>query len=190
MKKIMTAAAIATLFSSPLVQANDYIIDTEGAHAFVQFKINHMGYSWMLGRFNEFEGTFSYDEANPQNASVQVTIQTSSIDSNHQERDDHLRSDDFLDTETYPQATFISTGFKPDSNGGGLLKGDFTLRGVSREIEFQVSQVGSGEDPWGQARRGFEGSYKFHLADYGIDYDLGPASEEVEIYLSIEGVQQ
>lgn len=190
MKKVMTAAALVALLSSPLAHANDYIIDTEGAHAFVQFKINHMGYSWMLGRFNEFEGAFSYDEANPENSSVQVTIETASIDSNHQERDDHLRSNDFLDTQSYPQSTFISTGFEPDGNGGGSLKGNFTLRGVTREIEFEVNQVGAGEDPWGQTRRGFEGSYTFSLADYGIDYNLGPASEEVEIYLSIEGVQQ
>lgn len=190
MKKSIIAVALSTLMLSPLAQANDYVIDTEGAHAFIQFKINHLGYSWLLGRFNDFEGTFSYDESNPSAASVNVVIDTASIDSNHAERDQHLRSDDFLDVENYPQSTFVSTGFEPDGNGGGVLQGEFTLRGVTREIEFEVSQVGAGEDPWGMNRRGFEGSYTFALADYGIDYDLGPEAEEIEIYLSIEGIQQ
>lgn len=191
MKKTLLASVLGAILVTPLAsQANDYVIDTEGAHAFIQFKINHLGYSWLLGRFNEFEGSFSYDEANPENASVNVVIETESIDSNHGERDQHLRSDDFLDVENYPQASFVSTGFEPDSNGGGLLQGEFTLRGVTREIEFEVNQVGAGEDPWGMTRRGFEGSYTFKLADYGITYDLGPEAEEIEIYLSIEGIQQ
>lgn len=190
MKKTLLAVTLSTLLAVPAVQANDYVIDTEGAHAFIQFKINHLGYSWLLGRFNTFEGTFSYDENNPQSASVNVIIDTSSIDSNHAERDRHLRSDDFLNVSRYPQSTFVSTGFEPDGQDGGILRGEFTLHGVTRDIEFPVTHVGAGEDPWGGQRRGFEGSYTFRLADYGIDYDLGPEAEEVEIYLSIEGVQQ
>lgn len=191
MKKTLLASALATLLVAPLTsQANEYVIDTEGAHAFVQFKISHLGYSYLLGRFNEFEGSFSYDEDHPENASVNVVIETASIDSNHGERDQHLRSDDFLDVENYPQASFTSTGFEPDGNGGGTLHGDFTLRGVTHGIHFDVNQVGAGEDPWGMTRRGFEGTYTFKLADYGIDYDLGPEAEEIEIYLSIEGIQQ
>lgn len=191
MKKTLLASVLGAMLVTPLVShANEYAIDTEGAHAFIQFKINHMGYSWLLGRFNEFEGNFSYDENNPENASVNVVIDTASIDSNHQDRDQHLRSDDFLSVEDYPQARFVSTGFEPDNDGGGLLQGEFTLRGVTQNIEFEISQVGAGKDPEGMLRRGFEGSYTFKLADYGIDYNLGPQSEEVEIYLSIEGIQQ
>lgn len=190
MKKTLLATAIGSLFLSPFAQANDYTIDTEGTHAFIQFKINHMGFSWLLGQFTDFDGSFSYSEDNPGAASVNIVIDTASIDSNHTERDEHLRSADFLDVENYPQSTFVSTGFTPDGEGGGLLQGEFTLRGVSRDIEFNVTQVGAGEDPWGITRRGFEGTYTFRLADYGIDYDLGPESEEVEIYMSIEGVQQ
>lgn len=190
MKKTLLAAALGCILVAPLAQANDYVVDTEGAHAFIQFKINHMGYSWLLGRFNDFEGSFSYDENDPAAAKVNVVIDTASVDSNHEERDMHLRSDDFLDVENYPQSIFVSTGFQPDGNGGGLLQGEFTLRGVTQDIEFHITQVGSGDDPWGVTRRGFEGTYTFKLADYGIDYELGPDSEEVEIYLSIEGMQQ
>ena len=190
MKKTILTAALAGFIASPLAHANDYVIDTEGTHAFIQFKINHMGYSWLLGRFNDFEGSFNYDEEDPSSAFVNVVIDTASIDSNHEERDHHLRSDDFLDVDNYPQARFVSTHFEPDGEGGGLLQGEFTLRGVTQNIEFAISQVGAGEDPMGELRRGFEGSYTFKLADYGIDYELGPHSEEVEIYMSIEGIQQ
>ena len=84
MKKSLIAAAIvgSALFSSASF-AEDYKIDIEGQHAFIQFKIKHLGYSWLYGRFNKFDGSFSYDENAPENASIQVTIDTSSIDTNH-----------------------------------------------------------------------------------------------------------
>ncbi|MEX1221713.1 MAG: YceI family protein [Idiomarina sp.] len=190
-KSILFAAMLATTgFAAAPAVADDYVIDTEGAHAFVQFKISHLGYSWLLGRFNDFEGNFSYDESNPENASVSVTIDTASIDSNHAERDKHLRSDDFLDVEEFPQASFESTSYKPNGDGTGTLMGKFTLHGVTKDISIDVKEIGAGQDPWGGFRRGFEGGVTLTLADYGIDYDLGPASRDVEIFLSIEGIRQ
>ena len=109
--RLLNCAALALVLgaASPL-QAAEYVIDTEGAHAFIQFRIKHLGYSWLLGRFNEFEGRFSYNEDKPEAASVEVTISTASSDSNHAERDKHLRGTDFLVVERYPQARFVSTG--------------------------------------------------------------------------------
>lgn len=191
MKKLLLASLVsASLFGATAVQADDYVIDTDGAHAFVQFKISHLGYSWLLGRFNDFEGNFSYDESNPENASVSVTIDTASIDSNHAERDKHLRSDDFLDVEEFPEASFESTSYQPNGDGTGTLMGKFTLHGVTKDISIDVKEIGAGQDPWGGFRRGFEGGVTLTLADYGIDYDLGPASRDVEIFLSIEGIRQ
>ena len=86
-----------SVFTSSALFADDYEIDIKDAHAFIQFRVQHLGYSWLYGRFNEFGGTFSYDEAAPEKTSVEVTIKTNSVDSNHAERDKHLRSDDFLD---------------------------------------------------------------------------------------------
>lgn len=171
-------------------QAADYVIDTEGAHAFVQFKISHLGYSWLLGRFNEFEGSFSYDENNPSAAEVAVTIQTASVDSNHAERDEHLRSADFLNVAAHPEASFVSTNYAPNGDGTGVLSGQFTLNGVTRDISIDVTEIGAGQDPWGGYRRGFEGAVTLTLADYNINYDLGPAAKDVEIFLSIEGIRQ
>ncbi|MES9972249.1 MAG: YceI family protein [Candidatus Thiodiazotropha sp.] len=105
------------------VLASDYLIDTEGGHAYIQFKISHLGFSWLTGRFNTFIGEFSYDENNPSEAKVEVLIDTRSIDSNHAERDKHLRDEDFLNVEAYPQASFVSTSYKEQGRGKGQAHG-------------------------------------------------------------------
>lgn len=191
MKKLALATLIslATLGATS-AQAADYVIDTKDAHAFVQFKISHLGYSWLLGRFNDFEGTFSYDEADPSAAKVDVTINVASVDSNHAERDKHLRSADFFNVSKYPKATFVSTSYTPNGDGTGVLKGKFTLHGTTNDIAIDVKEIGSGQDPWGGFRRGFEGTVTIKPADYGMKYELGPASETVEIFLSIEGIKK
>ncbi len=185
-----TIVAGVVLSVSANLHADEYLIDTKGAHAFIQFKISHLGYSWLLGRFNEFGGSFSYDEKNPSASKVVVTINTASIDSNHAERDKHLRGEDFLEVKKYPEAKFVSTSYEEKVDGKGTLKGDFTLRGVTRPIVIDVRQVGAGSDPWGGFRRGFEGTTRIALKDYNIDYDLGPASKELELQLHIEGIRQ
>lgn len=170
--------------------ADRYEIDTKGAHAFVQFRIQHLGYSWLYGRFNEFSGSFTYDENKPEASEVKVVIKTASLDSNHAERDKHLRDDDFLDVKKYPEATFVSTSYEPQADDRGTLTGDLTLHGVTRPIAIDVEQIGAGPDPWGGFRRGFQGATTLKLKDFGIDYDLGPASTEVEMILSIEGIRR
>jgi polyisoprenoid-binding protein YceI len=188
MKKTLLAF---TLFVASLpAMAEDYVIDTKGAHAFIQFKINHLGYSWLYGRFNTFDGEFSYDEKNPAAAKVMVNIDPASIDSNHAERDKHLRSKDFLHVEKFPKAKFVSTSFKELGDGKAELVGDLTLHGVTKPVTIAVEHTGHGKDPWGGYRRGFSGTTKFALKDFGIDYDLGPASQVVELTLSVEGIRK
>ncbi len=191
MKKLLLATGLsAALLMPSLSQAATYEIDTKGAHAFIQFKIQHLGYSWLLGRFNTFEGQFEWDAKAPEKSSIQVTIDTASVDSNHAERDKHLRSADFLNVGKHPQSTFKSTGYKATSANEGVLSGDFTLNGVTKNISFPVKVVGEGKDPWGGYRAGFEGKTTLKLADYGINYNLGPASTEVEIELHVEGIRK
>jgi polyisoprenoid-binding protein YceI len=191
MKKLLTAILLISLSSlfTPL-QAAEYVLDTKGAHAFIQFKIKHLGYSWLLGRFNKFDGHFSYDENNPAAANIVVNIDTASIDSNHAERDKHLRSDDFLYVKKYPEAKFVSTSFEQKGNNKAVLTGNLTLRGVTRKVIIDVDHIGHGKDPWGGYRRGFAGSTTLTLKDFGIPRDLGPASRQVEMFLSIEGIRK
>jgi len=189
--KLLSSVALTVALTAPsLLQAADYVIDTEKAHAFIQFRIKHLGYSWLLGRFNDFDGSFSYDEADPAASKVEVTIRTASIDSNHAERDKHLRGKDFLEVDKFPQATFVSSGFKENDDKTAALTGNLTLHGVTRPVTIDVKPVGHGPDPWGGKRRGFEGTTRLKLTDYNIDFDLGPAAREVELFLSVEGIEQ
>lgn len=185
---LLTAAACTLATFS--AEAEQYVIDTKGMHAFIQFRVQHLGYSWLYGRFNDFSGEFSYDERSPERARIEVKIETASVDSNHAERDKHLRSDDFLDVKRFPEAVFIGEGYKPNGDGTGVMSGKLTLHGVNRPLEITVTEIGAGEDPWGGYRRGFEGNTSFSLADFGIKKNLGPKSKDVELILSVEGIRK
>ena len=190
LQKLSLSALLMASLSVTTAFADDYVIDAKGMHASIQFKISHLGFSWLWGRFNDFSGTFSYDEKNAGASKVNVTVKTGSVDSNHAERDKHLRSDDFLDVKDFPEAIFVSTGFSEAKDGKATLKGKLTLHGVTKDIELDVNQVGAGKDPWGGYRRGFEASTRLKLKDYGIKKDLGPASAELELIISLEGIKQ
>ena len=193
MKKLLLTSALSAAMFMTATHSNaaDYVIDTKGAHAFVNFKIKHLGYSWLHGRFNTFDGQFNYDAKNPNASQISVNIDTASLDSNHAERDKHLRGGDFLNVSKYPQASFKSTAIKFDQDGEeATVTGEFTLHGVTKTISFEIDKIGEGQDPWGGYRVGFEGETSLKLADYGIDYDLGPASTHVDIGLFIEGIRQ
>ena len=143
------------------------------------------GYSWLYGRFNDFDGTFSYDEDKPESTKVSVTIDTSSVDTNHAERDKHLRSGDFLSVDSFPEAKFESTAFD-----GKMLSGNLTLLGVTKPVQIAVEKIGEGKDPWGGYRAGFHGKTTFTMADFGIKNSLGPKAADVEMIISVEGVKK
>lgn len=195
-RSLKTAVATAVLAGASLTSvqalAADYVIDAKGAHASINFKIKHLGYSWLTGRFNDFSGDFSYDPAKVEESKINVTIDTTSIDSNHAERDKHLRGSDFLSVDKFPQAKFVSKRITNVEDGGEEFDvvGDLTLHGVTKEITIEVEKVGEGKDPWGGYRAGFEGDTEIRLKDFGIDYDLGPASQVVELELHVEGIKQ
>ena len=182
------AVAMNAVLVVPGWSAN-YKIDP--GHSFVQFRIKHLGFSWLSGRFNKVSGKFKYDpEAGPEAQSISVTIDTASIDTNHAERDKHLRGADFLEVDKYPEAKFESTGYKGDANGG-MMTGNLTLHGVTKAIEFPVKKIGEGKDPWGGYRAGFEGSYTLTRSDFKLDqFNLGPASVSLEMQLYVEGIRE
>lgn len=190
LRSILRAVLLLGLLMGGTVSASDYVIDTQGGHAFIQFRIGHLGFSWLSGRFNRFSGRFSYDDNAPETATVEVEIETASIDTNHAERDGHLRDDDILDVERYPTARFVSTSYRPTGEDRGVLTGELTLHGVTRAIEIQVKRVGSGTDPWGGYRMGFEGTTQITLADFGITKFLGEAARRMQFELGIEGIRQ
>ncbi len=187
--RLAPLALIAALALPAAASAADYEIDTKGAHASINFRIKHLGFSWLTGRFDQFGGTFSYDEKAPEASKVSVEIDTTSVNSNHAERDKHLRNTDFLDVAKFPKATFVSKSVTPAGEGKAKITGDLTLRGVTKEVTIDAEYVGAGADPWGGNRVGFTGTTRIALADYGITFNLG-ASKEVELTLDVEGIQK
>lgn len=185
--------AMMLLFFSvapPLLAAETYVIDTKGMHASINFEIPHLGYSLLTGRFNRFSGKFTYDRENPSASSASVVIETGSVDSNHAERDKHLRGKDFLNSKKYPEATFVSSSFNENDSGTIEMTGDFTLNGVSRPLMIHLRKIGEGEDPWGGYRMGFSGKTSFLLTDFGIMKSLGEHSKEVVLLLNVEGMRE
>lgn len=181
----------ALMVSAPVVAApQTFVLDTEGAHAFIQFKIKHLGFSWLWGRFDTFNGTFTVDEDQIENSSVNATIQVASLNTNHAERDKHLRSSDFFDAQQFPTATFTSTRVERTGELTANIHGNLTLKGVTRPVILKATYIGSGKDPWGGFRAGFEASTEIELKDFNINYDLGPASTSAEVLISVEGVRK
>lgn len=186
MKKILLASALLTSSAFIPAIAADYVIDTKGAHASINFEASHMGFSVLAGRFNDFSGNFSYDKDNVSASKISVTVDTSSFDSNHAKRDKHVRSDDFLDVSKYAQATFVSSKVNDKGEGKLEITGTFTLHGVSKPLVIDAVKVGEGDDPWGGYRAGFSGTATIAMGDFGFKKDFG----KVDLILHIEGIRQ
>lgn len=179
----MKAVTISALMlASSLTMAADYKIDP--AHSGVVFKVGHLGVSTTVGRFNEFEGNFEYAE-NGKSGSASLTIKADSIDTNHDARDKHLRSPDFLDVKQFPTLTFKSTKFEGDT-----LTGDLTIHGITKPVSFDVKKIGEGKDPWGGYRAGFEATTVIQRSDFGVTYFIPGVTDKTEIEVYVEGIRQ
>jgi polyisoprenoid-binding protein YceI len=194
MKKQLTSLAFVSALAAsvflPTVSAADYVIDTKGAHASINFKIQHLGYSWLVGRFDKFDGKFSYDASNISASKIEVNVDTSSVNSNHAERDKHLKSDDFLDVSAFANAKFVSSSVTDKGEGKLAIAGTLSLHGVNKDIVIDAQKIGEGKDPWGGYRVGFSGTTTIALTDFAIKMNLGPASNNVQLNLHIEGIKQ
>ena len=188
MKKIVLGAAVL-LARFSTANAAEYVIDGTGAgmHSSVNFRASHVGISALWGRFNDITGHFTYDPANVAASSIMVDIDPASLDTNHEARDTHLKTSDYLDVEKFPTAGFVSTAIADKGDGKFTVTGNFTLHGVTREITFNAVRTGEGETPFGDYRAGFEGEVVLDLADYGIN--VAPISE-LSLWLAIEGIRQ
>jgi polyisoprenoid-binding protein YceI len=188
-KKVVLGLLIAcAMLLGPIKAiAADYKVDP--THSFINFKVSHLGFSWLLGRFNKLSGELNFDPTDPQASTITVLIDTTSLDSNHSERNIHLKGEKYLDVETYPEAKFVSTSYR-GSEQGGTLSGKLTLHGVTNDIKFDIKKVGEGDDPWGGYRAGFEGSITLKRTDFGMESNLGPLANDVYLDLFIEGVRE
>ncbi|GFM68492.1 YceI family protein [Pseudomonas cichorii] len=190
LKKSLAALALGTaLLSAGQAMAADYVIDKEGQHAFIDFKISHLGYSFIHGTFKDWDGTFSFDAAKPEASKIAVELKTASLFTNHAERDKHILSKDFLDAGKYPEAKFVSTSVKSTGEKTADVTGDLTLHGVTKPIVIKATFNGEGKDPWGGYRAGFNGTSTLNLNDFGIK-GPGPTSQTLDLDITLEGIQK
>ena len=193
MRRILTMTLLAALLLPVAATAADYVIDA--SHSSVGFKVRHMMVSKVTGSFTGFEGTISFDEADPASASASATIQMASVDTSDEKRDGHLRNPDFFDVEQFPTMTFVSTGMKADGDDW-ILTGDLTLHGVTKAVELELEYNGSIDDPWGNNRAGFSAEGEIDRREFGITWnntlDKGglAVGNDVEISLEIEAIRQ
>lgn len=185
MKKLLGTAFLLAMISN--TQAAEYVIDGTGAgmHSAVNFRASHMGISALWGRFNDISGSFTYDADNIAASTITVDIDPASLDSNHEARDEHLRSSDYLDVSKFPKAGFVSTSVMEMGDGKMHVTGNFTLHGVTKEITFEAVRTGEGETPFGDYRVGFEAETTLDASEYGIN--IMPA---LTLFLAIEGIRQ
>jgi polyisoprenoid-binding protein YceI len=197
-RSLLTAASLAAatlLPSAALAGGTTWTLDAD--HSQVGFRVRHMMVSWTQGRFQKFQGTVAYDDAQPELARFDITIDASSVDTNLAKRDEHLRSADFFDTAKHPTLTFKSR--KVERAGEGKLKvaGDLTIRGVTRPVVLDVADIGPARnDPWGGTRRGATATTRISRKDFGLLWNGAVegggvlVGDEVLIQLEVELIKQ
>lgn len=187
----MTTAASATI---PGYVAGTWDIDP--AHSEVSFVVRHMVVSTVRGRFDTFQGTIVLAD-DPLQSTAEATIEAGSINTNQEQRDDHVRSADFFDVENHPQITFRSTGVRAEKDHF-LLDGDLTIRGTTKPVTLELELNGFSPDPYGGTRVGFSASGEINRQDFGVSYN-GPIpgadnamvlSDKITVNIEIEAVLQ
>ena len=166
------------------------------AHTRIGFVARHAMVTKVRGSFNEFEGTATIDGDNPARSSARVTIQAASIDTRNADRDAHLRSNDFVAMDEFPQITFVSSGVTVVDETTFELSGDLTIKGVTHPVELDVEYLGTGGDPWGGTRAGFEASTVISRKEWGIDFNIPldggklMIGDKITVQLNVEVVLQ
>lgn len=169
------------------------------AHSTIGFAVKHMMFTTVHGRFGGVSGTIRVDDDHPRDASVEVEIGATTIDTGEAKRDEHLRSADFFDVATYPTIAFRSTQVEPISplsRDRWRIVGDLTIHGVTRSVELAAEQTGSGKNPLGAEVAGFEATTKISRKDFGMEFNVPLdgggvlVGDEVKIAIDVQAVRQ
>jgi polyisoprenoid-binding protein YceI len=173
--------------------AGTYALDP--GHTTVEFVGRHLMITKVRGRFTEFTGEVVIGET-PEESSVDVTIQTASVDTSDDKRDAHLRSADFLDAEKYPTMTFRSTAVSLERDGTARVTGDLTIKDVTRPVTLEVEFDGAQTDPWGGQRLGFSAHTEIDREDWGLTWNVAletggvVVGKKIRLELNVEAVKQ
>ncbi len=144
--------------------------ELDAAHSLVGFSIRHLGLANIRGLFHDYAATIRMVDHDITTLSVKAKVHMASVDTANQQRDDHLRSPDYLEVETYPHMTFKSSGVVAHGDGHALV-GDLTIKGITREVTLPVTMAGPVEDAWGNTKMGFEFGGSVNRHDFGVAND-------------------
>ena len=171
-------------------ESETYAIDS--GHSSVVFKIKHLDVAWFYGRFNQIEGTYVLDPADPTKSSVRLEIPTASIDTNSADRDAEMRSAGFFDAEGHPSITFESKEVEVVEEGHWKVHGELVCKGKTRAIEVDMHSTGASDHPRFGYRTGFEGSFEFQRSDFDIAAGMPESmlGDSVQVLIGIEGQRQ
>lgn len=169
---------------------------SDPAHSSIQFNVRHMMFATVQGVFNEFDASLLQQGEDFSDSVIEAIIKTDSINTNNEDRDNHLRSADFFDVEQYPQATFTSSSFKQISDDRYMVKGELNLHGVTKQLELDATYLGMGKDPWGNDRIGFNATTKLNRYDFGLEWNQTLETggilvgKEIELTIDIQFVKE
>ena len=193
-RTLLVSMVLALVFTVPVFStpAESAEWELDNGHKNLVVAINHINVSDVYGFFLDWEASAQYDPDNPGNTSLSVTIQSNSFFTGIRDRDDHIKSPDFLNAGEYPEITFESTGVRVvNSDDYDLaITGDFTLRGTTREITIPLELTGRGEGPQGNFRQGFRAEFSIDRTEYGVDFMPDMLGHEVEIIMAGEMIRQ
>ncbi len=175
-------------FASLTASAQTYQIDP--VHTSLIFRVKHMNTAYVYGRFNHVTGTVVLDEANPARSSVTIEVDANSVYTGNEQRDNHLRSPDFFNTRQFPSIRFVSTQVSRVNANTVRVRGNLTIRGVTRPITADVVLTGKGRSPQGKEIIGFETTFTIRRSEFGIRYGLPGLGDEVRVTLSVEAGRQ
>ena len=167
MNRTLTAVAIAASVSAP-VYADTYQVDKQ--HTEAAFQVRHL-FTNVRGVFRDVDGTIRFDKANPANSNVVFRLKVASIDTGVDQRDNHLRGQDFFWAEKYPEISFTSSKVVAKGDNAFDVTGDLTIRGVTRQVTLPVTYLGEQKDPWGNVKAGFETAISLNRTDYGLTWN-------------------
>ena len=187
-KTVLVLMSLLFLAAAPAAAENLYEIDP--SHSSVIFAIKHFGAGHVYGRFNNPIGRLSFDEKNPAKNSVFIEVKAVDIDTANQKRDTHLKSAEFFNIEKFSVISFKSTSIEKTDKREYTINGDLTFLGKTRAISVKAEHIGSGKDPWGGYRTGFETKFTIKRSDFGMDFMQGPLGDEVQLITSIEAVKK
>ena len=180
--------SLTVLAVFPAAATETYKLDP--AHTSVVFGVKHLGVANFYGSFRGPTGTFQFDEKNPSMNSIQIEVKADQINTGVEKRDKDIKGPDFINSAKYPLISFKSKSVKKSADNTYEISGDLTLLGKTNPITVEAREIGSGQDPWGNFRRGFETSFTVKRSDYGMDFMLSGLSDEVKLTVSVEGIRQ